>query len=260
MEEKIELLKSDSKYIGTSCPHCEEVLVENDEMVKCPRCYQVQHAKCWMAKGGCTRRGCPQLAKAVFDDSPKGDGPLPPISRTKKVAGIAVAIIIVMLWAMWPKTPDPAAGKMKIEVLIEAALDENALLHEIANNFNEQNEDIYIEIQTTAASLIQEQILVRMGAGDAPDIFALSYPAYTNMLQQIGAMKQLGSEEDPVYGIYHPSQRRVLSLFIYTDYPEAAKLVLRYLLEEMPRNDLSGAVDNVSKPPYVLEIDEYLAR
>lgn len=260
MAEKIDVINSDSKHIDKECINCNETFIENDEIVECPRCHQIHHVDCWKARGGCARHGCPQAAKNVVDPPSDGDGLPPPVSRKIIFSGIGIVLAIILTSVLWPEAPDPAAGRSKIYVLVEASWEEQEKLNEIVATFNEVSEDTYIELQTTTASAIETQIVTRMIAGDAPDIFSLPYYQFEAMQQEVGAMYQLGDKDNPAYGVQHPSQFRVLSIFVYTDYPEKTLEVFEYLLTEMPRIDLTEQKrqNRIIDPEFMLDIDEFL--
>ena len=87
MEEKLEVLASDSPQVGRPCNHCAQEFAPGDEVVECPRCHKYHHAACWKEKGGCATRGCPQVAQAVVG-KPRGDGPPPPCQWYFAVGGL----------------------------------------------------------------------------------------------------------------------------------------------------------------------------
>lgn len=260
MAEELEILQPDSRHIGKNCIYCDKTLAAGDEIVECPRCHQIHHVDCWKNNGGCARRGCPQIAQSIVGQRPAGDGPPPPIPRKYIFAGIGIVLILIIAWIFWPKPPDPAAGRSKIYVLVEASFDEQEQLEQIVSDFNDTNEEIYIELQTSTVTMIENQLLVRMAAGDAPDIFALPYHRFESMHTQIGAMYPLGDESNPAYGVQHPSQLRVMSIFVYTEHPEETMTVFKYLLTEMPRQDLTDLKkqNNIVDPRFMLDIDTFL--
>ncbi|HHT37628.1 MAG: RING finger protein [Candidatus Wallacebacter cryptica] len=261
MVEKLEVLTEDSRHVGKSCAKCEQKLEIGAEIVECPRCHAVHHADCWKQNGGCGRRGCAQVAKAVVGEKSAGDGPPPPIPPHRILLGLGIVLAVILVSILWPEPPDPAAGRTKIYVLFEASLDEQNELNRIINDFNAESSDIYIELQTSSRSMIENQLVVRMAGGDAPDIFALPYDRYEAMLDQIGAMYQLGDSDNPVYGVQHPSQLRVISIFVHTPHPYEAVEVLRYLLQEMPRRDLTELKEqaHILDPEYMVDVDTFLS-
>ncbi len=260
MDEKLIILESDSEHIGKSCSYCEEKFVAGDEFVECPRCHSYHHADCWKQKGGCAKRGCAQIAKNVVGERPKGDGLPPPIPRKHVFIGIGVVLVIIIVSIFWPQSPDPAAGRIKIEVLLEVTMNDQDEMNRIINDFNTASEDIYIELQTSSLSIIENQLVVRMAAGDAPDIFSLPYARFEAMQDQIGAMYPLGDSSNPAYGVQHPSQLRVMSVFVHTEHPAEALTVFRYLLEEMPRHDLTELKEqsHLIDPELMIDIDTFL--
>ena len=108
--------------------------------------------------------------------------------------------------------------------------------------------------------MIENQIIVRMVAGEAPDIFSLPYHHFETMNAEIGAMYPLGDDLNPAYGVQHPSQLRALSIFVYTKYPTEALTVFKYLLSEMPRLDLTELKkqNNIMEPEFLIDIDSFL--
>ena len=109
MEEKLEILDAQSRHVGKECSRCGKELAVDDEAVECPRCHRVHHADCWKDNGGCARRGCPQVAKAVVGERSAGDGPPPPISpqRLLIAVGVVIALIIVSIIS---EISDPASA------------------------------------------------------------------------------------------------------------------------------------------------------
>jgi len=259
--EKIEILAANAPHIGKKCIYCEKEFAANDEVVECPRCHQLHHVDCWKANGGCARRGCPQVAQTIIGEPPAGDGPPPSMSRKHLLMIVGAVLAIVLVSILWPKSPDPAAGRIKIQVLLEASFPEQMELQQIINDFNATNTEIYIDLQTTTLSAIENQLLARMAAGDAPDIFSLPYARFERMQQELGAMYPLGDSKYPAYGVQHPSQLRVLSIFVYTEHPQEALTVLRYLVSEMPRQDLTELKEQnrIIDPELMLDIDTFLS-
>jgi len=261
MEEKLEVLDPQSRFIGRKCPRCEQEFAAGDEVVECPRCHMVHHAACWKENGGCARRGCPQVAKTVVGERRTGDGPPPPLNPKYVMLAVGVVIALIVLTIIWPKPSDPAAGRIKISVLLEASFDELTQLNQIVGEFNSTSDEIYIELQTTSLSMIENQLFTRMAAGEAPDIFSLPYDRFERIQEELGAMYPLGDGTNRFYGVQHPSQLRVLSIFVYTKHPDAAITVLRYLLEEMPRRDLAEfkAQAHIIDPERMMDIDTFLS-
>ncbi len=260
MEEKLEVLDAQSRHVGKTCPRCEKELAVDDQIVECPRCHMVHHADCWKENGGCARRGCPQVAKVVVGERRTGDGPPPPISPQHLMIAVGVIIVLILASILWPKPSDPAAGRIKITVLLEASFEEQNQLNRIINDFNSTNEEIYIELQTSTHSMIENQLFVRMAAGEAPDIFSLPYDRFETIQTELGAMYPLGDATDRAYGVQHPTQLRVISIFVHTKHPDAAITVLRYLLTEMPRRDLAAFKEeaHILDPELMLDIDTFL--
>lgn len=259
LDEQIVVLNHDSRHIGKKCVKCEEEFVENHQLVACPRCRSNHHVDCWKAGGGCGKYGCPQVARAVVDSRPVGDGPVPGVSRKYIFAGIGIGILIILAVFFWPKAPDPAAGRTKITVLIEAYFEEQDKLYQLANDFNDHNEDIYIEVQTTSVSFLEQQLMVRSAAGDAPDIFSLPYDRFEVFLE-LNALYPLGTEGQPYFGVQHPSKLRTMNVFLATKHPEEAIAVLKYLLSEMPKEDLTEIKEqlDIVVPATVADIDTFL--
>ena len=261
MEEKLEVLDAQSRHIGRKCPRCEQEFAAGDEVVECPRCHLVHHADCWKENGGCARRGCPQVAKTVVGERRAGDGPPPPIDPKHLMIAVGVIIALIIVTIIWPKPSDPAAGRIKITVLVEASFEEQKQLNQIIADFNSTNDEIYIELQTSSLSVIENQLFVRMAAGEAPDIFSLPYDRFERIQEELGAMYPLGDATNRFYGVQHPSQLRVLSIFVHTKHPDAAVAVLRQLIQEMPRRDLTELKEqaHIIDPERMMDIDTFLS-
>ncbi len=213
--------------------HCQEPLQAGDEVVECPRCHAFHHVDCWKRSGGCSRHGCPQVAKAVKGEPPKGDPPPPPVDRRFLIGGVAVGIALILAMFFWPQPPDPAAGRQKVVFMAEADFVEQEQLQNLAKEFNESQDTMFLDMQLLPYGNMEMKLIVVMAAGESPDLFTLSRPRLQQYAQQ-GALMNLGSEEEPLWGIPHPGQPRYIAMFVRPTHPEATHVVLEYLLEHLP--------------------------
>ena len=255
--EQIVILDSESRHIGKECIKCQEKFVENDEIVDVPAAINYITSIAGKLKVDVVGMVVRKLLKLLLILAQKVIPP-PSIPRKYIYAGITVALVIILTMIFWPKPPDPAAGRTKVVALIEAGLEEVEELNRIVDQFNNTSEDIYIVLQTTSVTLLEQQLMVRAAAGDAPDIFSLPYNRYETFLN-LDAFYPLGIEEEPYYGVEHPSKLRTLHIFFATKHPEESIKVLKYLVTEMPRQDLSLLKEQTGLivPDTVLDIESF---
>ncbi len=216
--------------------HCQQPLQAGDDIVECPRCHAFHHVDCWKARGGCARHGCPQVAQAVKGERPTGDPPPPPVDRRFILGGVVVGIALISAMFFWPQPPDPAAGRQKVVFMAEADITEQAQWQNLANEFNEDQETLYLDMQLLPYGNMEMKLVVVMAAGESPDLFTLTSDRLLQYAER-GALSNLGTEDEPVWGIPHPGQPRYIAMFARTEYPEAAYVVLEYLLEHLPEAD-----------------------
>ena len=248
MKEKLEQITPGSEHLDKVCVLCEEPILETDEVVSCPRCRSIHHVDCWKSKGGCARTGCPQIAKAVIGERPEGDGPPPPVSKWYILGGVLVFAAIILVSVFWPKPPDPAMGRTKIVVMGEAYLELNMAMSQLVEEFNETSEETYIDLQLLPAGALDQKLVVLIAAGDAPDIIALSDDRFEYFMEQ-EVLLPLGEENgQPIYGIHHPAQLTKLVIWRATEYPDTAKEVLQYLVDNIPPADLDQLRELQSAP------------
>ena len=236
LQETKTQLTPESKAVGKPCAHCSELLQPQDWVVECPRCHAFHHADCWMRKGGCSRTGCPQVAKAVVGEKPSGDGPPPPVDRRYVIGGIAAFVLALLAMVFWPQPPHPAGDRQRVVFMTEASVMEQDQLEALANRFHEEQEELYLDLQLLPHGNMEMKLIVQIGAGDAPDIFTLPAERFDYFVQQ-RALLNVGSEEEPVWGVRHPGQARYIVVFGQTEDPEAARSTLDFLLENLPAAD-----------------------
>lgn len=235
MKKNLEKITSGAKYPKESCIICEKPIAPDDEVVRCPRCHSIHHEACWKNKGGCGKTGCPQIAKAVIGAKPKGDGPLPPLSRKYILGGIALAVAFILIFAFWPKPPDPALGRDKVVVLSEAYFELSNIMSELAEQFNADNTEIYIDLQLMPANAMDTKLVVLIAAGEAPDIFTLQNERFPYFLEQEVLMAlEVDEDGEEVYGIEHPAQLSMFVAWRKTKHPQATLQVLHYFIENIP--------------------------
>ncbi|HHT72383.1 MAG TPA: extracellular solute-binding protein [Firmicutes bacterium] len=239
MEEKLEVLASDSPQVGRPCNHCAQEFAPGDEVVECPRCHKYHHAACWKEKGGCATRGCPQVAQAVVGEKPRGDGPPPPMPKWYFAVGGLVILGLIMLSIFWPKPPDPAAGRTKITVMDTSYLEAQETLVPAVEQFNAESTTTYIDLQLLPSVGLNQKLIVLIAAGEAPDIFALDEDQFAQFARE-GILLELGQtpEGEPIYGVQHPGRLAKLVIWGQTKSPEVAQEVLAFLLEHIPPVDL----------------------
>ncbi|HHY09137.1 MAG TPA: hypothetical protein GX528_01080 [Firmicutes bacterium] len=235
MQKNLEKITSGVDYPEQSCIICQERIKAGDEVVRCPRCHSIHHADCWKNKGGCGKTGCPQIAKAVVGPPPQGDGPPPPLPRKYIWGGIALAAVLILIAVFWPKPPDPALGRDKVVVLGESYFELSNIMSELADEFNENNSEIYIDLQLLPVGAMDTKLMVLIAAGEAPDVFTLRKERLSFFLEQ-DTLMALGVEENgtEIYGIEHPAQQAYFVAWRESKHPEAALAVLHYFVENIP--------------------------
>lgn len=256
MDERLEILSEESKHMGKVCIHCDKKLLVNDEIVKCPRCHQVHHGRCWMARSGCAKLGCPQIAKTVKDDSPKGDRPVPSVLPKFLLISVAVILVIVLTTVFQPTPPDLADGRTTVVVLVDSFDQQRLQIH--VDEFNTDHQEIYIDLLTSSSLGMQQQLLVRMAAGDAPDIFWLPFHSFSSF-NELGALLPI-DDDSLFYGVHHPSRFKAIGIFAHTVYPEETLEVLHYLVQNLPQADLTTAQQEsgVTTPTFLLDSAAFL--
>lgn len=229
MKEKLEEITIGSSHAGKPCLVCADSVSAEDELVICPRCGGIHHVKCWKYKGGCGKQGCAQIAKAVVGPKPEGDGPPAPISK-KVIFGILSAVVIIILTSIfWPKPPDPAGDRHKIVFMGESYYQLETEMTKLTDQFNAENEEIYIDLQLIPPGTINQKLMVLIAANEAPDVMAIEEGRYNHFVEQ-GALLPLGSDEQDqvIYGIEHPAQLAQFVVWKTTEFPEEALEVLHY--------------------------------
>lgn len=235
----LEKITSGSEHLGQTCIVCQQTINQQDEVVVCPRCRTIHHVDCWKGKGGCGKTGCPQIAQAVVGERPEGDGPPPPVSKWVILGGLGALIALILLSIYWPKPPDPAQGRTKIVFLGEAYYELTQEMTELANEYNEASEEIYIDLQLLPPGSVDQKLVVLIAAGEAPDVMALADDRFAYFEEQ-GALLALGEDDNgkPIYGIQHPGQLTQLAVWGSTIYPEEAQEVLHYFASRITPVDL----------------------
>lgn len=249
MAGKTEKVSSGEAYAGQPCILCQEEISAQDEVVVCPRCRSVQHVDCWKKKGGCGRAGCPQLAQVVLGDKPQGDGPPPPVSK-KVVLGVVLAVAALVLYIIFkPQPPDPAMGRVKVVFLAEASYDLGEVMTRLADDWNAENEEIYIDLQLLPAGTLDPKLVVLIAADDAPDVIALPEDRFAFFAEQ-GSLLELERDEtgQPVYGFQHPAQLSKLVVWGGTNHPQEALAVLLYFRDNIPPVDLTTLQERAVTP------------
>jgi hypothetical protein len=241
MAGKTEKVTSGEAYAGQPCILCKKEIAAEDEVVVCPRCRSVQHADCWKSKGGCGRAGCPQIAQAVIGEKPKGDGPPPPVSKKAILGGVLAAATLILYLIFKPAPPDPAMGRTKIVFLAEADYQLDQVITELAEAWNADSEEIYIDLQLLPAGAIDAKLVVLIAAGDPPDVFAVPEDRFDFFAEQ-GSLLALDYDQEgqPIYGIQHPAQLTKLVIWGDTVHPEEALTVLHYFRDNIPPADLEA--------------------
>ncbi|NMB02301.1 MAG: extracellular solute-binding protein [Firmicutes bacterium] len=249
MTGNLEKITKGDEHVGQPCIVCQEAIDPNNEVVLCPRCRSLHHVDCWKAKGGCGKTGCPQIAQAVKGEKPAGDGPPPPVSKWVILGGILAAIALILYLIFRPTPPDPAMGRTKIVFLGEAHYELTNSMTELADSWNETNEEIYIDLQLLPTGALDQKLVVLIAAGDAPDLIALSDDRFAYFVEQ-QALLPLTEDEygEQVFGIQHPAQLSQLVVWRQTEHPTEALEVLHYFVENIPPADLDLLREVTSRP------------
>lgn len=238
MEEKLEKLQASSPQVGKKCIVCEKLVQAGEEIVDCPRCHSIHHADCWKDKGGCGKTGCRQLAINVVGEKPQGDGPPPPLPKKYVYGGIGLALILILTVFFWPKPPDPAMGRTKIQFMTEASIDEQQVIGQIVDEFNNNHPDIYIDLQMLPYGGMDTKFIVLMAAGETPDIFTMPQPRKQMLIESNALLDLASGQDEPVYSVQHPGQLTEIGIFSQTEHVDEALEVFNYLLDNLPEADL----------------------
>ncbi len=237
VKEILKRLGVDSEVLHSPCKLC-SVNLEEEEVVECPRCHSHHHLSCWKTKGGCAKRGCPQLAEVFKGEKPKGDGPPPPISKKSLLGGIALFLLIVLGAMFWPKPPEPWEGRIKITFMAEGSIVEQSLLETLAEDFNALQEEIYLHTQILPYGTMEMKLMVLLAANDTPDIFTMNYERFPIYVHRELLLPLKEEEEEILYGIEHPAQHSMMGIMARTPNEKEARSVLAYLLDAIPPLDL----------------------
>lgn len=249
MTENLEKVTKGEKHLEQPCIVCQETIEKDDEVVLCPRCRSLHHVECWKDKGGCGKTGCPQIAKAIKGERPKGDGPPPPVSKKAIAAGVLAVLALIVYLVLKPAPPDPAMGRTKVVFLGESHYDLTTSMTALADDWNETNEEIYIDLQLLPSGAMEQKLVVLIAADDAPDVIAIGEERFNFFLEQ-EALLALGEDAagEPIYGIQHPAQLTQLVIWGRTEHPSEALEVLHYFKENIPPADLDLLREAAEEP------------
>ena len=261
-EEVVTKLTESHPLVSKQCAHCGVPFASGDEVVICPRCKTPHHRHCWTDNLGCTTLGCPQTAQALRPSQQAqedlGDDRYLIKDRPKqkwRILGAVVAIILLIFLFTRPG-PDPAAGKTKITVMTTGGIIETNFYTELAENFNAQHPDLYLESVVTPVQGYEMKLMVLIGAKNAPDIFVCEPQRYLDFAQ-MGALLDLSgylaqdqdlvsflspvdlaavTVDGRVYGIPHPFKPEVLAIFVDSPRPDLAWKTLLTIVQEIGEN------------------------
>ncbi len=254
--ETLIVLPAEHELVGRQCIVCNGELQANDEVVVCPRCKTPHHAACWREVAGCGRHGCPTVAVAVKKEKaePAGDAHL--LKRTpREKALIALGIVLalgLLAFVMRPG-PDPAAGRIKIDIMVPGGIHETSYYEPFIDEFNDSQSELYLAFSVTPSLAYQQKLVVLLGARDAPDVFSLGEEQFRMFAENKGLLDltpYLEAEPELVnrffphgtdryrvnngiYGIPHPARDEIFTIWALSPNPDTAWDILVMLLEKI---------------------------
>lgn len=257
------ILAHDADCVGDTCQGCNNLFVGGDEVVACPRCKQVHHATCWQTYGGCSRRGCAQLAtvessedksRITDDDRAKQyQRPLPKwVPWVLTALGLFVLIGIPVL-----KNTVFADKRPKLTVMVPA-LPDQALIEQVAKDFGDLHPELQVHFIAApygqGGSLYEQKLATMITARDAPDIFVLPWAKFmayaeqgvyadltdwlaypTDTVEKIPQERlERGRVNGTWFGVPHPARSAFFGIFRNSERVEEAVALLDRIVSSIP--------------------------
>lgn len=260
--------------IGQICEVCHKPFAEGDRVIACPRCKQLHHAECWHDRGGCARRGCPQLASTIHEERPRitdDDRAKEYVRPLPKWVPWTVGVLVVTLLFGIPLMNKYvfADKRPKIRVMLPAGTDE-PLVQAVAELYAENHPELQTEVITApSGGMYQQKLLIMVGARDAPDIFVLPYASFTQFvsmglyadlsewveseptaLSRLPAERlQRGRVDDVWYSVPHPSRPLYFGVYAGSPLVDESVELLEQIIARLPVDE--NVEDPLTVQPYV---------
>src|SRR5581483_2657536 len=77
------------KWVGATCPKCQQQIAVGDQVVLCPKCYTPQHAQCWRENDN--RCAIDQTPARIIERPGRAGGPAPTAAAAPEPAAAAPA-------------------------------------------------------------------------------------------------------------------------------------------------------------------------
>lgn len=258
MKEEIRRLLADDEIPSDPCGQCHNPLVAGDEIVRCPRCKQIHHLKCWVARGGCARHGCRQVMSASLRP-PKEEHPIVVKKTPPWIIWTIIAACVGIAIGLYYNGQRVKQEREQSAYVLVPADEDQALWERIAKEFNQtptgNEHPVHLVITPPGpeGSLYEQKLLIMMAAKDAPEFVLLEadrVPLYTEM----GALSSLddivaelraqglpiaedrlahATYEGTIYGIPHPSRDAYFVLPVQARNPELAPPVFLFVIPSL---------------------------
>lgn len=260
--------------LGQPCTACLQPLQAGEEVVACPRCKQLHHVSCWAERGGCARRGCPQVAVAIRSDRPRitdddrAKEYARPLPKWLPWAGVFLALFVVFGIPLLQKYVF-ADKRPKITVMLPQGTDE-PLVQAVADAFAASHPELQVSVVTAPqGAFYQQKLFIMIGARDAPDIFLLPYAAFAQYAAQglyadltewvasrpeaLAALPperlQRGQVDGVWYGVPHPGRALYFGVYAHSPLVGPAIELLEQIIAALPVNE--NVEDVFYVEPYV---------
>lgn len=258
MREQIISVAEGDEAINQPCGQCNKPIAAGDQIVYCPRCKQIHHLDCWIANGGCARRGCRQVMSPHLRP-PKEETPI----VEKKVPRWVIATVAVLLIAIgvgvYFNGKRAAALRERSAYVLIPSLEDQLFWERIVAEYN-QTEDgdvhpaqLIFTPYGPAGTFYEQKLLVMIAANDAPEFTVIEAPRLSTFIEQ-GALKPLDDEvqqllesglrldperialatrEDSIYAVPHPYREAYFVVPHTPRNPEASRRVFPYFVQRI---------------------------
>lgn len=253
LQERVWTAGERESAYSLTCSACDQPLQVGQKVVECPRCKTFHHLDCWIARGGCVSRGCPQIADSSLTATatPSYDPPAREILGWLPAAITILLFVLVLGGGVWTSIKKSSAEGV-ITVMVTADHDE---IREVASDYADAHEDLEISVlvlPADAPDMYEQKLVIMLAAKEPPNLIVLPYSRFQFYASQ-GALAPLDSIRDEVasaipygdrlmngesdghlYGIPHPSRSGILAITAAShNRPDAIKLLL-YIVNSLP--------------------------
>lgn len=176
MKERVVVVDEASPLAGCACLACESPISPGQEALACPRCRAPHHLSCWIDRGGCSRRGCRQVASASLLP-PKEEEPVRPSKTPAWVILSVVAALVALGTGLYLNARANTIRRENTTLVMIPASDDESVWFEVAERLNEAGEGKKIDLTVTPDAdgglLYQQKLVVMLAARDGPEIVVL---------------------------------------------------------------------------------------